>query len=186
MKYLLALFAGWILTASAPAQLVVNVDPALQMYWLSGSASGAPGGDEDFGYEIFWNNNLPYDGGYTNFLSLSAFTISGNSSANFIMFLHGNGNINGALDLNSGAALTLTGNAAVKFDYSGYSPGLVTSLESKAAANQALPATDGSPAFGLTFRTVAAVPEPSAIALLAGLGLGAGAILFLRRRRGPC
>jgi hypothetical protein len=164
---------------SASAQLFLNVDTQLQQYYLSGTATGTPLFDPEFGEgTIFWDNGQPVNGGFTNFLSLAAFSVTGNTANSFTMFLHGNGDINGALDLSSGGATTLTGNPNVTFSYGGWAPALIAELESKALSGETVNVTEGSATFGLVF-TTAAVPEPSS-ALLILIG-GAGAAIWRGR-----
>ncbi len=175
MKLLLTFFASILLSSSLSAQLILNVDPATKEYFVSGSATGVPAGEEDFGFTLFWDNQQEYDGGYVDFLSGAAFDLQGNSAFNWTMFLHGNGNVNGALRLGSADAFTLTGNPEVRHDYSSWSPAVIAELEGKATSGEFLAVTDGSPAFAMQF---AVVPEPSTYALLGFSGV----ILMLVRR----
>ena len=175
MKLLLAFVTSVLLSSSLSAQLILNVDVAEKQYFLTGSATGAPDGEEDFGYTVFWDNQQPYDGGYADFLSLAAFDLQGNSSISFTMYLHGNGNINGYLRLESGSAFTLSGNPEARFDYASWSPAMIAEFESKATGGEFLSVTEGSPDFAMQF---AVVPEPSTYALLGSSGI----ILMLVRR----
>lgn len=163
------------------AQLTIHVDTSVKEYYLDGSATGAVGGDEETGYQVFWNNGQPFNGGFPTFLSQAAFIVTGNTASNFTMFIHGNGNINGVLEFTSGSPVTLTGNAAVRYDYSGWAPGVIMELESKAAFGEMVAVINGSPNFALGFAT-AAVPEPSTYAVIVGIGALLGAALFRRRR----
>ena len=150
----------------------------MQQYYLSGTATGTPLFDPDFGSgTIFWDNGQPVNGGFTDFLSLAAFSVTGNSANSVTMFLHGNGDINGALDLNSGGATTLTGNPNVTFSYGGWAPALIAELESKALSGETINVTEGSATFGIDFTS--AVPEPSSVLLIV-IG-GAGAAIWRSR-----
>lgn len=179
MKFLFAAILAFSLPALAPAALTIGVNPTSKIYYLSGSASGSPYYDEDMEFgQIFWDNYQPYDGGYISILSEAAFSVTGNTSqGNFILFLHGNGNLNGAFRLETENVLTLSGNQNVTYDYSGWSPALQAVLEGKAAANEFLAVTNGASAsFGMNF---AIVPEPSATLLLLA---GGGGLAMMRRR----
>lgn len=102
---------------------------------------------------------------------MSAFTVTGNSPGFFQMYLHGNGNINGAFDLASGSVTTLTGNSDVTFSYAGWDPALITMLEGKATSGETVNVTQGSSSFALGFTGV--VPEPSSMMFIALAGVGA-------------
>lgn len=180
-KILLTLIATMVassfLARDAAAQLYINVDTQLQQYYLSGSATGMPFTDPDFGSQIFWDNGQPYDGGYTDFLSIAAFTVTGNSPSSFQMYLHGNGNVNGAFNLSSGSVTTLTGDSTMIFSYAGWDPAVIASLEGKAASGETVTVTQGSSTFGLNF---AVVPEPTSTALI--VVSAAGAVVWQGRR----
>jgi hypothetical protein len=173
-----AIASLWIaLSDASHAALSIMVDTTTKQYYLSGSTTGLPEMDIMMeSAQIFWNNQQPYNGGYPSFLALSAFSNSGTVPQSFTMFLHGNGNINGAANFGSGEMVTLVGDSSVKFSYSGWEPTVIAEIESKALAGEVLPVTSGSSAFAMTFQ---AVPEPtSALLVLVG-----GCSLVLRRRR---
>ena len=65
------------------------------------------------------------------------------------MFIHGNGDINGALDLDAPDVTTLTGDSSATFDYSGWAATVITELESKAVAGEIIPVTQGSSNFDI-------------------------------------
>jgi hypothetical protein len=171
MKHLiLSIISSVLLAVTALAQdgLFINVDPDTKTYFLSGTATGLPS-DPPIPIPTFpinWDNFQPYSLGsdYAEFLSDSAFTVTGNSVADFVMFIHGAGNVNGGFDFDSKSVTTLTGNPDVLFDYSGWSPTLIAELEDKALAGEIVDVTFGSPEFALTFRAGAAfcgVPRSS-------------------------
>jgi hypothetical protein len=172
-----AVLLSLCLCAITSAQLTINVDASAQEYYLSGSATGAVGGDEDMGYEVFWNNSQPYNGGFSNFLSDGAFTVSGNTAGGFTMFIHGNGNINGVFNFVTAGSVTLTGNSAVRFDYGSWDPLMIAEIESKAALGETVAVTRGSSDFALVFST-AAIPEPSTYAALFGGLAFLGTVVF--------
>ena len=181
MKALALALLALAVPSFASAALTIRVDVVEKEYYLSGSASGLPEENFMFGNgQIAWDNGQPYDGGYVDILSEEAFTVSGNtSSGSFIMFLHGNGNFNGGFDFETASLTTLTGNSAIRFDYSNWAPALITRFETAAANNEVISVANGaSSAFALN---IGAVPEPSSatLLLLAGTGLA-----FIRRR--PC
>jgi hypothetical protein len=174
-------FMGVCLASVASAQLTVHVDTTAKEYYLSGSATGAVGGSEMMGYNISWDNDQPYNGGYTSMLSDEAFTVSGTTGNGFILFLHGNGNVNGGFDFSSGGTVTLTGNADVRFGYGSWDGALIAELESKAALGETV--LGSAPAFNLAFSTAsAAVPEPSTYAAILG-GLTLAGVVFVRARK---
>lgn len=179
MKYpFVSILLSLSLTAAASAALTIHVDIEAQQYYLSGSAMGIPEQDfmEEEGY-IFWDNGEAYNGGYVNLFSAAAFTVAGNNPIDFQLFLHGNGNVNGGFTLESTNTTTLTGNPAVRYDYSGWAPAVRTELESKALSGDVIGVGNGaSPSFALNF---AAIPEPGSAALLSIPLLG---LAFSRRR----
>lgn len=178
LKTIWMVFTALGLAAVASAQLTINVDTSAQQYYLSGSATGAVGGDAEDGYRIFWDNGQPYNGGFPAFLAQTAFIATDNTTTGFTMFIHGNGNVNGVLRFSSGNDVTLTGDSTVRFDYSGWESSVITELESKAALGETVATTAGSSQFTLTFAT-AAIPEPTTYAALLG---GAALVIALVRR----
>jgi hypothetical protein len=184
LKSAWAVFVALGLSAVASAQLTINVDTSARQYYLSGSATGAVGGDEEGGYKIFWDNAQPYNGGFPAFLAQTAFIATGNTTTGFTMFIHGNGNVNGVLNFSSGNNVTLTGDSTVRFDYSVWASTVITELESKAALGETVATTTGSSQFTLTFAT-AAIPEPTTYAALLGGAALLGAIVRRRRRDHP-
>ena len=180
MKHVLVpILVSLSLSATAPAALTIYVDSTEKEYFLSGTATGLPFEDFMFGRgQIFWDNNEPGDGGYVEILSEAAFIVTDNtSSGTFIMFLHGNGNVNGAFNLQTATQTTLTGNSSLRFDYSGWAPALQAELEAKAAGGDIVPVTNGASSnFALEFQ---AVPEPGSLAL-AGIALAG---MAARRKR---
>jgi hypothetical protein len=162
MKIIPPIAACLLTSVSVCAQIFLNVDPIRQEYFLSGSASGVPSA-EFLPFHISWDNNQPTGGGLVNLLDINAFRVSGQEAFGFIMFLNGNGNVNGALFLASDDPVTLTGDSSRRYDYSFFDPPLVSQLERKAEVGEFLPTVSGSPSFGITF---VAVPEPSTLILL--------------------
>lgn len=183
LKTIWAVFTALGLAAVASAQLTINVDTSAQHYYLSGSATGAVGGDAEDGYRIFWDNGQPYNGGFPAFLAQTAFIATGNTMAGFTMFIHDSGNVNGVLNFNSGNDVTLTGNSTLRFDYSGWASSVITELESKAALGETVATTSGASQFTLTFAT-AAIPEPTTYAAFLG-GTALVSALVRRRRDRP-
>jgi hypothetical protein len=171
---------GSVGPAPASAALVINVDTAAQQYYLSGSASGTPGITPIDAYKaIGWYNGQPTTGGDTALLSPDAFSVSGNTIASpFHLSFFDDGGISGQILLDSDNTTTLTAIPTERYDYSSWSAALQAELESNAAAGEALPATNGSSSFGMTFAE-ASLPEPTGLALL---GVGAAGLLLNRRR----
>lgn len=179
-RTLLPILVSLSLSPAASAALTIIVDTAEKEYYLSGTATGFPAEDFFFGSgQIAWDNGEPLDGGFVSILSESAFMVSGNtSSGSFILFLHGNGNMNGAFDFETADLATLTGDPSIRFDYSGWAPALQTEFEAKAAAGDIVSVVNGaSTNFNLGIQ---AVPEPGSSALVATGLLG---LACFRRRR---
>lgn len=178
-RTLVPILVSLSLSAAASAALTIHVDATEKEYYLSGSATGLP--EENFfsgSGQIAWDNGETLDGGFETILSEAAFSVANNtSSGSFILFLHGNGNVNGAFDFETADLTTLTGNSSLRFDYSGWAPALQTELEAKAAGGDIVPVANGaSSSFNLSFQ---AVPEPGPAALISIALLG---LAFSRRR----
>lgn len=154
---------------SASADMIINVDTAAQEYYLSGSATGEPFFDRNYGfYLISWDNDQDFSSDYENFLSPAAFTVSGNTITNSAFgFIHADGSVGGNIYFDTGNSTTLTGVPSQRYDYSGWSSSLRAELEDKAATGETLPVSNGSSSFAMTFaQAPAAVPEPGSLALL--------------------
>lgn len=191
---LMPLFAH---AAALSPSLFINVDTVAKEYYLSGTATGypastgmgGPGGMEGpggmGGYEVFWDNYQPYDGGYENLLSESAFVITGNSGYDYTLFFHGNGNINGAFNFSSGGSTTLTGDSTLRFSYAGWSEYMIAELEDKVVNQELVVPSSGDMAFTLQFTAApaAAIPEPATGAALAGAITLTGVVAVRRRER---
>lgn len=167
------------LSAAASAALTINVDPVEKEYYLSGTATGFP--EEDFmfgGGQIAWDNEELLDGGFVELLSEDAFIVTDNiSSGSFILFLHGNGNVNGGFDFETADLTTLTGDSSLRFDYSGWAPALQAEFEAKAASGDIVPVANGASSnFNLQIQ---AVPETGS-SVLAALALAG---VLARRKR---
>lgn len=181
--YVLPFLAPLAAGAALAPSLFLHVDTVAKEYYLSGSATGVP--EEDFfsgSGQISWDNGQPLDGGFTELLSQSAFVVTGNTASSFILFLHGNGNVNGAMDFDSSGATTLTGDSNLRFDYSFWSSVLIAELEDKASSNEVIPVAAGGETFAIQFAG-AAIPESSAFATLAGAAVLGCAMLRRRCRK---
>ncbi len=152
---------------SAQAALYVEVDKATKTYYVSGSASGAPGEDPFVGGSVFFDNGQPTGGGYTNFFSATMFQVSGNAMSYASFYLHANGNINGNFSMESTNYCTITANPGVRLSYAGFEAALITELEAKADAMETLPATEGDTTFTMTIRNA---PEIVHVFSLSGNG----------------
>lgn len=173
----IAISLMWVPLASA--ELVLNVNAADKEYFLAGSASGTPFHDVSFGENyLLWDNVGFFGGGYGSLLSTSAFEATGNSILSFEMFLHGNGNINGVMQLASSNYMSLQGNPSVVFSYAEWDPNAIVELESKAMAGEVVAVSHGAFAFALRVEQ-ASVPEPDSLCLV----VCSVVILILKRRR---
>jgi hypothetical protein len=168
------------------ATLFLNVDTSAQEYYLSGSASGSPYVN-DFGpfaqgSQIFYSNYQPTAGGYASWLSLDAFTVTGNTASHMTLYIHGNGNINGAINFAEGSALTLAGKESQRYSYATWDTSVITALEGKATVGEILVPTQGDVSFAIQFKHApAAIPEPSTVAAIFGAVALAGVVVHRRR-----
>ena len=169
--------------SSASAELVMTIDAASDTLYFTGSDSGTPG----FGIqpEVVWTNSLPGNVGdvfIDNNTGLEPLITSSPNAVGQIQIgiVYSSGVDRTFFDLGVGLTdigvfTTLSGNGpAISFDYSGFTTGQQTALESFVG-------TTAIVSVGSDFASlqIAAVPEPSSLALL---GL-CGPVLMSHRKR---